>query len=559
MVELHYLEGANPYPADVIKEYTAKGWWQNLTYGDKLDRSAASYPDKVAVVDERTQLTYAELKDKVDRLAIALLELGVKKYDRMLIQLPNRHEFVIAYYAMHKIGAVPVLAIPRHEHREVSHFFKLTEPVGWIVPLQDGTREFLPLIDQIRPKAESLKYLIMLDDEEALPSGALSMEKLVTGVRLGDYPADYLKQFHPDPNDVGVILPTGGTTGLPKGVPRTHNSFLANIRYTGADTRPEDVVGLATPIGHTMAQQGSVGGSIMKGATLALIAVPRAKDIMEAIQKNRITKLGLVPTQLEDILNHPDLDKYNLGSLRTLVTAGAALRPELAKKAQELFSKIGANFSGGAFGSTEGPCTMHSPDEPAEVFRTSIGKPMCEGDHWKSIDDQERELPPNSEGELVAKGPLVFNGYYRSEAENKEIFTKDGYYKMGDLGKIDEAGHIFITGRKKDVIQRGGEGVVPSEIESLLHMHPDVEAASVIGMPDLRLGEKACAYVILKPGKTLNFEEVTSFLKGLGAGKLLLPERLEIVDELPKTPIGKVDKKTLRKDIEKRLKEEGTI
>jgi len=282
---------------------------------------------------------------------------------------------------------------------------------------------------------------------------------------------------------------------------------------------------------------------------------------MEATQKNRITTLGLVPTQLEDILNHPDLDKYNLSSLRRVVTAGAALRPETAEKARELFGKIGADFGGSGFGSSEGPCAMHPLDEPVspEVFRASIGKPICEGDHWKAIDDQERELPPNTEGELVAKGPSVFTGYYRSEAENKEIFTRDGYYKMGDLGKLDEAGNIFITGRKKDVIQRGGEGVVPSEIESLLHMHPDVAAASVVAMPDPRLGEKACAYVVLKPGKTLSLDEVTGFLKGLGAGKLLLPERLEIAGELPKTPIGKVDKKALRQDIEEKLKGEGVI
>jgi non-ribosomal peptide synthetase component E (peptide arylation enzyme) len=151
----------------------------------------------------------------------------------------------------------------------------------------------------------------------------------------------------------------------------------------------------------------------------------------------------------------------------------------------------------------------------------------------------------------------VFTGYYRSEDENKEIFTMDGYYKMGDLGNINEEGYIFITGRKKDIIQRGGEGIVPSAIESLLHRHPDVDAASIVAMPDPRLGEKACAYVVLQPGKTLSFDEMIDFLKGLGAGKLLLPERLEIVDELPKTRIGKVDKKALRQDIEEKLKKEG--
>jgi 2,3-dihydroxybenzoate-AMP ligase/mycobactin salicyl-AMP ligase len=563
MKGVSYLEGANPYPPEVISEYIANGWWQNLTYGDILDQSTERYLSKIAVIDETTQLTYSQLREKVDRFAIALLELGVKKYDRLLLQLPNRHEFVIVYYAMQRIGAVPMLAIPRHGYREMSHFFMLTEPVGWIVPLRDRAYEFSPLIDQVRPEAKSLKHLIMIEDGEKLPVGALSLEKLIADVRLSDYPIDYLKQFQPDPNDVALILPTGGTTGLPKGVPRTHNSYLAWSRYTMmglSDMSPEHIIGLATPIGHAMAQ-GSVTRSILMGAALAVIAVPQAREIMESIQKNKITFLALVPTQLEDILNHPDLEKYDFSSLRILVTAGAALRPETAQKAQEFFNQFGTDFRGSGFGSTEGPTAVHSVGEsvPPEIFRTSVGKPICGGDHWKVIDEQERELPTDSEGELVAKGPSVFSGYYKSEAENKEIFSSDGYYKMGDLGKIDEEGHIFITGRKKDIIQRGGEGMVPSEIESLLYMHPDIEAASVVAMPDARLGEKACAYVVLRPGKTLDLHTMVDFLKGLGAGKLLLPERLETVGELPKTPFNKVDKKALRQDIEERLKKEGVV
>lgn len=354
-----------------------------------------------------------------------------------------------------------------------------------------------------------------------------------------------------------MILLTGGTTGLPKGVPRTHNSYLANIRYTNAETRSADIRGLATPVGHSMAQQGPIGGSILCGASVSLIRVPRAQPILEAIERDRITISGLVPTQLEDILNHPDLQQYDLRSLRKVGAVGAALRPETAKKAREFFNGIGADFSGGAFGSSEGPTAAHGPGESPEVFQHSIGRPLCKGDHWKVIDDLEREMPPNTEGELAAKGPCVFTGYYKSEAENREIFTRDGYYKMGDLGRMDPEGHIYITGRKKDIIQRGGEGIIPSEIERLLHLHPSVAAAAVVGMPDRRLGERVCGYVVLKPGNTLGFEEMIDFLRSQGAGVLLLPERLEIIESLPRTPVGKFDKKVLRSDIRKKLEREG--
>ncbi|MBS3918161.1 MAG: acyl--CoA ligase [Deltaproteobacteria bacterium] len=552
-----YLEGATPYPGEMIRQYVAKGWWLNLTYGDLLDRATRNSPERLAVIDERGSLTYGRLKEKVERFAIALIEMGIKKHDRILIQLPTQLEFLIAYYASHKIGAVPVLAVSRQEHREVSRFFRVFQPVAWIVPAREGGRDFLPLIDKIRPEAEGLRYVIMPEAAKELPGDALSMGRLIHDVKLDHYPEDFLAPFRPDPDDVAVIFPTGGTTGLPKGVPRTHNSFLANIRYTNTGTLPDEVTGLATPIGHTLAHQGPVGKAILFAIPLVLIAIPKATPILQAIERHKITHIVLVPTQLEDILNDPASKRYNLTSLRKVQTAGAALRPETAQSALEFFGSIGAQFLGSEFGSTEGPCAKHVQGESPEVFRTSIGKPMCAGDEWKVIDDEERELPPNTEGELCARGPCIFTGYYQSDAENRAIFTRDGYYKMGDLGKIDEQGHLFVTGRKKDIIQRGGEGIIPSEIESLLQRHPSVEKAAVVGMPDARLGERACAYVVLKPGKSLGFDEMTQFLKGLGAGWLLLPERLEVVSKLPVTLVGKVDKKVLRQEISAKLKKEG--
>ncbi len=552
-----YLEGAVPYSEEVIKEYRAKGWWLDKTYGDILDRSVECYPDKPAVIDEKVSLTYRRLKEQVDRLAIALVNLGVKKYDRMLFQLPNRHEYVIAFFAAHRIGAVPVLTVARQEYQEISHFFRIAGPVAWIVPARDGKREFKGLIERIRPEAKSLKYLIMPGDGEPLPEGAFSFESLIEKVSRDDYGPDYLAQFRPDPNDVAVIFTTGGTTGLPKGVPRTHNSFLTSVRTANESVLPSYVRGLVTPIGHTMANQGTIGGAIMHGAAVALISSPRTKEMCEAIERYRITDIDLVPTQLEDLLSYPDLGHCDLSSLIKVRTVGAALRPETADRARRFMEKNGGEFLGGGFGSTEGPAAGRAPEDGSPIPRGAVGRPGFEGDHWKVIDDEERELPTGTEGELVAKGPCVFTGYYRSEAENKTIFTRDGYYKMGDLGKIDEKGNIFITGRKKDIIQRGGEGIIPKQIEDLLEHLPAVEKAAVVGMPDPRLGERACAYVVLKKGAALTFDEMVASLKEKGAGVLLLPERMEIVHDLPKTTVGKIDKKALVREITEKLKSEG--
>jgi non-ribosomal peptide synthetase component E (peptide arylation enzyme) len=556
-----YLEGFIPYKEEVIEEYVGNGAWANLTYGDLLDRAVAQHPDSIAVIDDWNRLTYKELNEKVKRFAIALVELGAKPHDRMVIQLPNRYEFVVAFYGMQKIGAVPVLAVPRHGYQEISAFFRLTEAAGWIVPVRDGKLEFISMVHKIGSEFEGLRYIIMPEDAEALPQPALSMEKLISDVKIGDYAPDYLDQFRPDPNDVAVLLPTGGTTGLPKMVPRTHNSLIVTNDCISKRIAPSGGILLqATPVGHAMAMQGSVNCAMFAGATLVLQGVPRPTEILETIEKEKITGAAMVPTQLEGVVNHPDLGKYDVSSLKVIATAGAGLPMEVARRTIEYFGRFGCRFSGNGLGASEGLLALGDINDSLEVKLKTVGKNVTPGSHYKVIDEEERQLPSNTEGELVARGPEVFTGYYKAtEEENKEVFTHDGYYRTGDLAKIDERGYITISGRKKDVIIRGGETLVPSEMEDLIRKHPDVDKVAVVGMPDPGMGERACAYVVLKPEKRFTLDGMISFLKGQGAGVLLFPERLEIIDRLPETGVGKVDKKSLRKNIEEKLGQEGIL
>lgn len=551
------LKGFIPYSEELIKEYTGNGAWENLTYGDILDRAASQYPDNIAVVDRRKRLTYRELKDLVDRFAIALLRLGLKPHDRVIIQLPNRFEFVVAFHGLQKMGSVPVLAIPRHGRKEISNFFNITDGVGWVVPPRDGNIAFASLIDGIQKQYTKLRHLIMPKDGEDLPHQAHSMEALIEGVILDNYDPKYLGRFRPDPNDVAVLIPTGGTTGLPKMVPRTHNSLIVTNKYISRDLEPSDNLIQATPVGHAMAMQGAVNCAVYKGATLVLQLIPRPTEIMETIQKENVTRLFLVPTQLEGIINHPDLEKYDFSSLKVVGTAGAALPREVAQRAAEFFIGLGCKFSGNALGASEGLLAQADPCAPLEEQLKTVGRNITPGSRYMVIDENEKELPLGEEGELVAKGPEVFTGYYKStETENKEVFTHDGYYRTGDMARLDARGFISITGRKRDVIQRGGETLVPSEMENLIRKHPNVEGVAVVGMPDRKMGERACAYVVTKPGKDLSFAEMIDFLKSQGAGVLLLPERLEIMDTFPETGVGKIDKKTLKMNIASKLKQE---
>ena len=550
-----YLEGFEPYQEGTIKAYRENGAWLNLTYGDLLDRAAAEHPDRAAVIDERHRIPYKVLKEKVVRFAIALLDMGIKSHDRIILQLPNRYEFVVAFYAMQKIGAVPLLAVPRHGYQEIATFAAITEPKGWIIPSKDGKVEFGPLIEKVLSTTEGLRHIIMPEDGGPLPDCALSMEAMMESVNLEQYSSSTLDPYRPDPNDVAVLLPTGGTTGLPKMVPRTHNSLIVTNQYISARHRTSDAVLLqATPVGHAMAMQGAVNCAIFTGSTLVLQAIPRPTEILETIQREKITSAFMVPTQLEGIVNHPDLEKYDLHSLKIVGTAGAGLPIDVAQKAISYFSKFNCKFSGNGLGASEGLLALGDLDDSLELKMKTVGRNVTPGSHYKVVDQEERALPAHTEGELVAKGPEVFSGYYKgTEEERREVFTRDGYYRTGDLAKIDEGGYITITGRRKDVIIRGGETLVPSEMENLLRRHPDVERAAVVGMPDPQMGERACAFVVPKPGRSLTFEGMIRFLRAQGAGVLLLPERLEMVARLPETGIGKVDKKALRREIEERL------
>jgi len=557
-MNMSYLEGFEPYSERVIKEYTENGAWLYVTYGDLLDRAAAQHPDRIAVIDERHRVTYKSLKEKVVRFAIALLDLGITSHDRIILQLPNRYEFVVAFYAMQKIGAVPLLAVPRHSSQEIASFAAITKPAGWIIPAKDGKVEFGPLIGAVLSRTGGLRHIIMPQDDSPLPANAISMEAMIESVNLERYSSSYLAPFRPDPNDVAVLIPTGGTTGLPKMVPRTHNSLVVTNRYISARHHTSGAILLqATPVGHAMAMQGAVNCAMFTGSTLVLQAIPRPTEILETIQRERVTSAFMVPTQLEGIVNHPDLEKYDLHSLEVVGTAGAGLPVDVAQKAISYFGRFNCKFSGNGLGASEGLLALGHLDDPLELKMKTVGRNVTPGSHYKVVDQEERELPFHTEGELVAKGPEVFTGYYRgTEEERREVFTHDGYYRTGDLAKIDDSGYITITGRRKDVIIRGGETLVPSEMENLIRRHPDVERAAVVGMPDPQMGERACAFVVSKPGRILAFEEMIRFLKSQGAGVLLLPERLEIVEHLPETGVGKVDKKALRGEIEERLRKE---
>lgn len=544
------LKGVTPYKKEDAEKYNKFRWWSGLTFGDILDRAADIHPEKEAFVDRKTRLTYGEAREKTNKLAISLMDLGIQPLDRVLVQLPNWNEFVFAYFALQKIGAIPVLLIDRYRQFEINHLISLTGATFWIVAEKYKKTDYLPIVEDVVKKHPQLKNIILTRSEGHGPF--LSMEKLIHEVKLDMLNLQRLAQRRPDPMQVAHMGPTGGTTGAPKIVPRTHNSLITGTEYCSKswEQSNQDINLLAGPIGHDLTFSKGFIGSIITCGKIVFLDSTDDKEIYETMEREKVTSIIWVPTLAQRMLQYEDLDKYDLSSLKKMHSAGGASHPDLVKDITEKF-KI--KFYNG-YGATEGMTTITRTTDDLKIICTTVGRPTCPYDIYKVIDQNGNELPPNTEGELVLKGPGVFTGYYNNPEENKRVFTQDGFFRTGDLAKINERGYVTLTGRIKEMINRGGESISSTEIEKLIASHPEVTFTAVIPMPDPMFGEKVCAYIQPKPGSNLNLEKIIAYLKERKASVQQLPERIEFIETMPFTKAEKVDKRFLREDIERKLK-----
>jgi non-ribosomal peptide synthetase component E (peptide arylation enzyme) len=545
------IQGFEPYKLEDVERYVKYRWWLGLTWGDMFDKATDLYPRKEGLVDDTARFTYRELREKVDRLAIGFMGLGIKERDFVLLQLPNWHEFIFAFFALQKIGAIVVLLVARHGLSEINYLSSLTHPVAWIGPDHYKNTEYLAMVQQAMKENKELRHLISVRSPEN--TAFTPLEGLIEGSELTKSSLEALAARRPDPMEVSIILPTGGTTGLPKAVPRTHNDYIASVEYhTRAwEVTCNDTMLTAAPVSHAQAIHNCVGGAFFHCAKYVLTDSTDAADICKVIEREKVTAFPTVPALVHRIVSMENLKDYDLSSLTRIYAGGAPSTPELVKS---VYEKVGCKFVN-ALGSSEGPAAMSRLDADLETICNTVGEKDCPYAQVKIVDQDLQELPPNKEGELLTKGPNIFNGYFKSEEENRSVFTQDRFFRTGDLAKIDESGIITITGRIKETILRGGETLSAIGIERLVSSHQAVADVAVIGMPDKALGERICAYVKLKDGASLSLEELIAYLRGIGASVLQLPERLELIDSIPLTKVGKADKKVLKEDIQRKLGE----
>ena len=550
---LKLLEGVVPYKEEDEEAYINNGWWRGLTLGDYLDRAADMHPDKEAFVDRIGRMTYDQAREKADRAALGLIKLGINPTERILIQLPNWNEFIVAYFACQKIGAIPVLLIERYRQFEIDRLIKITGATAWIVPKKTHKVDFVPIINDVLEDHPEIKNVITVRGK-INQTGFSSLEDLIEQNDRTSENLTLLTQHKPDPLQVAHMGPTGGTTGAPKIVPRTHNSLACGVEFCSMswDQHCQDTTMIAGPVGHDLSfTKGLLGSVITQGRLIFQESTDNA-DICKTIEKEKVTAVVWVPALAQRLLQYEDLDRYDISSLTKMHSAGAASHPEIVKEVMNRFRMCFYNGYGGTEGMT---CITRSVDD-LETVCCTVGRPTFPHDIYKVVDFEGGEQPPNTIGELLVKGPCVFSGYYKNPEENAKVFDTDGFFRTGDLAKIDEKGYITLTGRCKEMINRGGESISATEIEKLINRHPDVAAVAVVPMPDPLMGERVCAYIQTKTGASLTFEDAIAFLKDQNAAVLQLPERIEFIERMPHTKAEKLDKQALRKDIERKLTEE---
>ncbi len=547
-------EGCTPWPERFARDYVERGFWRNQSLADLLEERARALEGRAFVCDGVGELSFRNVDELADRVALGLLDLGLRPGDVVLFQLPNIREFIVVFFALHKIGVVPVMCIPPLRGAELSYIAELTAARGYIFARRFRGFDYPAMAKEIQAATPTLQYLIATGDGSE--AGVSYLDPWLAEAAGPGEVAARLAPCRPDPFDVAFFLLSGGTTGIAKLIPRTHADYMCNIRECarflgwGADT----VFVVALPAAHNFAL-GAPGmlAILSAGGRVALSATSDEEAVFDTIERHQGTFLGVSPALLIRLLDSPARDNYDLSSLRFVYGGGQKMLPELVDRTRAIWPFA---IPGQAFGMAEGLTNLTRFDDPYEVIRETQGRPVSAADEIRIVDDDGIDVPAGAVGELITRGPYTIRGYYKSEQHNRSAFTGDGFYRTGDMVRLHASGNLIVEGRRKDLINRGGEKISAEEIENLMLGHPDIQMAAVVAMPDPVMGERGCAFVILKSGRSLTLERLTKFLLAKKIAKFKLPERLESVASFPLTGVGKVSKKDLRDIIAAKLEAE---
>ncbi len=547
------LPGFVPFPPQFAARYRQKGYWRDRSLAQEFETVYQSYAKRTVLVDGEREFTYAELDTVTTNLALNLLDIGIQPLDRVVPTLPNVHEFVLLYFALQKIGAIPIAALVTHRFTEISQFVNLSGASTCVYPQTSGDFSFSPIMKRIQADNPAFKIRIVLGD--AGP-GEYSLRELID--RPAKLPLARLTDIRIDASEPCIFQLSGGTTGVPKLIPRTHNDYAYNSKVAASvcEVTPDSVLLLVLPIAHNLPLAcPGIQGFMFHGAKIVVHANTRPAEMFALIQKHKVTHLKVVPALLIRLINDPSAHDYDLSSLKLIQSGGQRMQPEVRAKTRALIPGV---FVQENFGMSEGTLMFVRATDSEVVKLETCGRPVCADDEVKLLDEDDREVPLGEVGELTVRGPYTLRGYFGVPEYNAKQFTTDGFYRSGDLMRMHPSGNYVVEGRKKDLINRGGEKISAEEVENLILMHPAVQNAACVPMPDPHMGEKMCAFVILARGQTLNLSTLVAFLQTQEIARFKLPERLEIMAEFPVSTFGKVSKKALGELVAEKLALEQT-
>ncbi|ORV60806.1 2,3-dihydroxybenzoate-AMP ligase [Mycobacterium europaeum] len=533
------IDGFVPFPADRAAAYRAAGYWAGRTLDTILSDAAHRWPGRTAALDavSGAGLSYAQLDERADRAAAGLRALGIAPGDRVLLQLPNGCQFAVALFGLLRAGAIPVMCLPGHRAAELGHFAAVSEPTALVIAGAATGFDYRAMARELVADHPGLAHVIVDGDPGPFTSWAQLCAQDATPP-----PAPPR-----DPESPALLLVSGGTTGTPKLIPRTHEDYLfnatASARVCGLTADDVYLVMLAAGHNFPLACPGLLGAMTV-GATTVFGTDPSPEAAFAAIERHGVTVTALVPALAKLWAQACEWEPVTPKSLRLLQVGGAKLEPGDARL-------IRATLTPGlqqVFGMAEGLLNYTRPGDPPELVDRTQGRPLCAADELRVVNTDGEPVEPGEEGELLVRGPYTLNGYYRAERDNERCFDPDGFFRSGDLVRLRRDGYLTVTGRVKDVICRGGESISAADLEEQMLRHPAIFTAAAVPLPDPYLGERICAAVVFT-GPAITLAELNAHLDRRGVAAHARPDVLFPMSTLPTTPIGKVDKKAIARQL----------
>lgn len=528
------LDGFVPFPAERAAAYRAAGYWAGRTLDTILTDAARQWPDRTAVRDAvgGTCFSYADLDDQANRAAGGLRALGIAPGDRVLLQLPNSCQFAVALFGLLRAGAVPVMCLPGHRAAELGHFAAVSAATGLLIADTAAGFDYRAMALGLIEEHPTLRHVVVDGDPGPFTSWAQLYER-----------APGPPSSPGDPGSPALLLVSGGTTGTPKLIPRTHDDYVFNATASAELCRLtcDDVYLAVLSAGHNfpLACPGLLG-AMSVGAATVFGTDPSPEAAFAAIDRHGVTVTALVPALAKLWAQACEWEPVTPKTLRLLQVGGAKLEPEDARLVRTALTPGLQQV----FGMAEGLLNYTRPDDPPQLTEHTQGRPMSAADELRVVDAAGEPVPPGEEGELLVRGPYTFNGYFRAERDNERCFDAQGFFRSGDLVRITDDGYVVVTGRVKDVICRGGETISAADLEEQMHSHPAIFSAAAVALPDPYLGEKICAAIVFK-GPELSIAELNGYLDERGVAAHARPDVLVAMTTLPTTPIGKIDKKAI--------------